>query len=216
MRLDYQVSLKSPPDLTGWIRPWSNTIFSRHYCTSHDALTLFTGSQVYEQANIWWCKGFCPNFPKLDRKNSGPLFVRIFSRDDLQKRGLHVILHTLGAISAPILREFAQIFMDFVQVLTRFPWIFTKSKPLGLHFHPRLLHNWKFNRMKCLVLCSDPRNRSVFLKTHPFFPTQPQALRSRTWVKRSYTLRPWIVPNHLWLCELRCFVKNLFVTSYLW
>ena len=69
------------------------------------------------------------DFPKLARKNFGPLFVRTFSQEGLllgwpPKIGLHVILQTLGAIFfqikprwAPFLPRFSRIYQRFSQVL---------------------------------------------------------------------------------------------------
>jgi len=49
----------------------------------------------------------------------------------------------LDAIFAHTFTEFVKVFRDFALILKYFPWIYTKSKLLGvcLHsLHPRLLH----------------------------------------------------------------------------
>jgi len=81
--------------------------------------------------------------------------MRIFSHET---KGVHAILHTLGAILPCIFRDFAQISRDFAkvskvftdfsqisadfsQILRDFARIFIKSKLLGVHLYPRFLHN---------------------------------------------------------------------------
>ena len=74
--------------------------------------------------------------------------------DDL-KKGLHVILHMLGTIFfkskhigchfCPYFLGFCEgfkFFTDFAQISMNFAWIFTKSKLLGVCFHPYRLHHW--------------------------------------------------------------------------
>jgi len=82
--------------------------------------------------------------------------VRILSHKEAfrmtSKKGLHVILGaifsnqiTLGAIFAHFFMEFAQIFRNFTRIFRDFVRIFTKSKLLGVRFHPlhpHLLHHW--------------------------------------------------------------------------
>ena len=84
-------------------------------------------------------KDFCPDFLKLARKNFGPLFVRIFSHEDRfwNKKGFHVIQHTLGgaiflnqstldaifAVFSECLPRFSGVLPRFSQSLPRFPRI---------------------------------------------------------------------------------------------
>jgi len=110
------------------------------------------------------------DFPKLARKNFGPLFVRTFSQEGLllgwpPKIGLHVILQKLGAIFfksnlvgrhfCPDFQGFIKGFHRFYQVCTDFDWIFKDFarifnilKLLGVRvhsLHPHLLHYWCSN-----------------------------------------------------------------------
>ena len=95
-----------------------------------------------------------PNLPE----NFWAIFCALHEEqilDDLQKKRLHVTLgaifsnqNTLGAIFAcifgvfaQIFRDFAKVFIDFVQISLDFAVIFTKSKLLGVHLHPCLLHH---------------------------------------------------------------------------
>ena len=55
-----------------------------------------------------------------------------------------------------VFTHFAQISIDFARILSDFARIFTKSKVLGVRFHPRLLHQW--TRLSL--------NRKTLLKTH--------------------------------------------------
>jgi len=89
-------------------------------------------------------KNFCPNFPKLARKNILLDFClqnlshkdhRGFFQCDFQKQSLPVLfLQTLGTI-------FTRIFWDFAR-------IFNKSKPLLVRLHPRLLHHCIIMKIK--------------------------------------------------------------------
>jgi len=111
------------------------------------------GRRCRRRQIVWGAKHFRRNFPKLTRKNFGPHFVRTFSQAGLllgwsPKKGLHVILPTLGAIFAQIFRNFAKVFIDFTQDYTdfarnlkKFTRIFNISKLLGLRLHPCLLHS---------------------------------------------------------------------------
>jgi len=107
-------------------------------------------------------KDFCPDFPNLARKTSGPLFVRTFLkqnffRDDLQKKrssydSADVVHHFsktnhVGRHFCPDIEDFrcfAQISMDFARISMDFARIFTKLKLLGVRLqplHPHLLHH---------------------------------------------------------------------------
>ena len=111
------------------------------------------GHRCRRRQIVWDAKDFGRNFPKLARKNFGPLFVRTFSQAGLllgwsPKKGLHVILPTLGAIFAQIFRNFAKVFTDFTQDyrdfarnLKKFTRIFNISKLLGVRLYPCLLHS---------------------------------------------------------------------------
>jgi len=68
----------------------------------------------------------------------------VFGMTSQRKKGLHVIVHTLGVIFARIFKDFAKAFTDFVQICADFARIFTKSKLLWVRLHPlhpRLLHH---------------------------------------------------------------------------
>jgi len=96
--------------------------------------------------------------PELARKLLGHLLCVAWRQNFgwPTKKRLHVTLgaifsnqSTLDVIFACIFGEFAQIFRDFEKVFTdfaqislNFARIFTKSKLLGVHLHPRLLHHW--------------------------------------------------------------------------
>jgi len=105
-----------------------------------------------------------PNFSekRLGRSLCEHFLKQNFFWDDLQKRGFHMILQklvgifsnqtTLGAIFSQIFRDFARIFTDFAQISKYFARIFTKSKHLGVRFHPlnlRLLHHWSCPLVQC-------------------------------------------------------------------
>jgi len=58
-----------------------------------------------------------------------------------KKRCLH---YDFGAIfvKSNTCSDFAKVFTHFAHISTDFARIFTKSKVLGVHLHPRLLHQW--------------------------------------------------------------------------
>jgi len=98
-------------------------------------------------------KDFCPNFPKLVRKNFGPLFVQMFSHEDCCWDDVQIKSScNFGCHFTRIFIEFAMVFTscarmsaDFPQIFSDFAQIFTTSKFWGcictsLHF--RLLHHW--------------------------------------------------------------------------
>jgi len=137
-------------------------MYRSHLCTYnvHYFSHVLPHTKVQEGSYFWGTKDFCPNFPKLARKNFGPSAVhcmRTEFRMSTKKQRLHVILgaifsnqSTLGAGFACIFKEFAQIFRDFVKVCTDFAQtflefarifrdfsrIFTKSRLLGVRLHP--------------------------------------------------------------------------------
>jgi len=104
---------------------------------------IYIGVDCRSRQIFGGAKDFCPNFPKLPRKNFGLLFVQLFSHADLfgdhpQTRSscnsANVERHCLksnhvGHNFACIFKEFAQIFCDFAR-------IFTKSNLLGVRLHP--------------------------------------------------------------------------------
>ena len=75
-----------------------------------------------EQANFWGCERFLPEFSQTWLKSFCATIVSHKGRPFgwPPKKGLHVILQTLGAIFARIFREFSQIFKGFVKIFTDF------------------------------------------------------------------------------------------------
>jgi len=79
-------------------------------------------------------KDFCPNFPKLFRKNFGSLFVRIFSHDDCcwDYLSKSKVFMWFGKRWAPprwgqFFRKFTQIFRDFAMLFADSALVSTDS-----------------------------------------------------------------------------------------
>ena len=81
-------------------------------------------------------KDFCPDFLKLARKNFGPLFVRIFSHEDRfwNKKGFHVIQHTLGGAIFLNQSTLDAIFAVFSECLPRFSGVLPRFSQISADF----------------------------------------------------------------------------------
>jgi len=114
-----------------------------HRCTSRK---IFGGATIFSRTS-----------PNLPEKIFGYFLCECFLMTSVsgitskRKKGLHLILHTLGAIFSnestflPVfsgnLPRFSGILRRFSQILPKIPRIFTKSKLLGVHLHLHLLHH---------------------------------------------------------------------------
>ena len=78
---------------------------------------------------MWFCRRWASFFS--NQTTLGAIFARIF-REFAQ----------ICRYFAKVFTDFAQIFTGFVRMFRDFARIFSKSKLLGVRFHPRLLHHW--------------------------------------------------------------------------